>query len=262
MRWFRKSVWARHDRYELGILNDPQSRGGSKAIFDHVRVGDILRASAPRNHFPLVSNAGLTVMLAGGIGVTPFLAMAHHLQATGKAFRLHYCTRSQTSTVFMDVIADFAPNVLFHRSAEGTRLRSTDLPTPDSSTHVYLCGSERFIVGLEAEARASGHAPENIHREFFNAEIERGGQSFVVEARTSGKSVEVAADEPITKALSRIGIKVEVKCEEGVCGTCISDVVAGSLDHRDRFLTDEEKESNTLLALCCSRARGRLVLDL
>lgn len=253
---------SRSDAFELGILNEPAGRGGSRAICEHVREGTILRVGAPRNHFPLVADSQRSVLLGGGIGITPLLAMAHALKSAGRAFDLHYCTRSGEATPFLDVVEEFAPNLTLHHSDAGTRLRVEDLPPPDPSVHIYLCGPERFIESLGTASRARGHASENIHREFFNAEVRRDGEGFEVEARASGVAVHVAEDEPITRALARVGVKVEVKCEEGVCGTCITDVIEGVLDHRDHFLTDEEKESNSLLALCCSRARGKLVLDI
>ncbi|MER2533840.1 MAG: PDR/VanB family oxidoreductase [Rhizobiaceae bacterium] len=248
--------------FHLGILLEQAGRGGSRAICDHLREGSIVRVGAPRNHFALAGDAERSVLLGGGIGITPLLAMAHSLKKAGRAFDLHYCTRSDAATPFLDVVTAFAPHLTLHHSDDGTRFRAEDLPRPHPRLHIYLCGPERFIQSLEAAARERGHAPQNVHREFFNAEVKLDGAGFEVEARRSGVSVRVQEGEPITKALARVGIKVEVKCEEGVCGTCITDVIAGDLDHRDHFLTDEEKDGNTLLALCCSRGRGKIVLDI
>ncbi|MGE4481937.1 PDR/VanB family oxidoreductase [Acidocella sp.] len=253
--------------YEVGILKDPASRGGSLALHEHVVEGMSLLTEGPRNHFPLEEQADFTVLIAGGIGITPILAMARRLSALGRAFMLHYCTRSAAGTAFLDDLAGapFRNHVVFHHDDLPSTQRfdpARDMPAPASGVHLYVCGPAGFMDWIIAAAQARGYANANIHREYFAATLETGGESFEVEARASGVTVTVGPDDTITKALARAGVKIEVKCEEGVCGTCVTTVLEGTPDHRDKFLTEDERASGEEICACCSRACGaRLVLD-
>lgn len=251
--------------YRLGVLKDAKSRGGSIAVHAMARPGTLVEANPPRNHFPLAEDAERSVLLGGGIGVTPMLAMAHRLHRLGKEFELHYCTRSRAVTAFLDQIAagPFADRIRFHHDDEGDFFDPQTLPPPGEGTHLYVCGPQGFMDWVIAAAGAAGHANDHIHREYFSAEVDLSGDSFEVEARASGVTITVNAGETIAKALAKVGIEVEVKCEEGVCGTCITEVIEGIPDHRDMFLTDEEKAENTEMTVCCSRAKTKkLVLDI
>ena len=251
--------------YRLGILKDPHSRGGSVALHGRAVTGAQLTVSEPRNHFPLNEDADYSLLLAGGIGVTPLLAMAYRLSALGRRFDLHYCTRSQSVTAFMDTIDQlpFKGAITVHRDDQNTPYDLNMLPTASAGTHLYVCGPSGFMDWIINAARHRGHQDDHIHREYFSADVDHSGDSFEVEARASGLTVSVGAQETIIAALARAGINVEVKCEEGVCGTCLIDVLEGEPDHRDHFLTDEEKASNTEMTPCCSRAKSaRLVLDI
>ncbi|MXN20531.1 2Fe-2S iron-sulfur cluster binding domain-containing protein [Pseudooceanicola sp. GBMRC 2024] len=254
---------ARADQWQLGILKDPASRGGSVALHGALVPGTAVQITGPRNHFALVP-ARKTVLLGGGVGVTPMLAMAHELAASGAEWELHYCTRAPDCTAFADLLDQppFAGHVTLHHGVRGLDPK-TLLPAPAAGTHLYICGPEGFMEHILTAAEAMGHTGANVHREYFSAEVDLSGDSFEVECAQSGVTVTVGAEESIVTALARAGIKVEVKCEEGICGTCLTDVLDGTPDHRDHFLTDEEKEENTEVCLCCSRAKSaRLVLDL
>jgi ferredoxin-NADP reductase len=254
--------------WEIGVLRDPNGRGGSVALHGMARPGALFEIEGPRNHFPLDESAGMTVLFGGGIGITPLLAMAWRLHALGRDFTLHYCTRSEAVTAFLDMLRDapFADRVVFHfdDAAPGQRLDlGRDLPPPGPDTHLYVCGPQGFMDWVIGTAEAAGHASARVHREYFSAAIDRSGESFEVQAARSGVSVIVGPDDTIARALARSGLRIEVKCEEGVCGTCVTDVLEGIPDHRDRFLTEDERDEGTMICACCSRARGaRLVLDL
>ncbi|WP_434287516.1 PDR/VanB family oxidoreductase [Celeribacter sp. SCSIO 80788] len=254
--------------YEIGVLKDPQSRGGSVKVHETAVEGAVFTVEGPRNHFPLDENAETTVLLGGGIGITPMIAMAKRLHAIGKDFTLHYCTRSEGVTAFMDELkgCGFADKVVFHfddmDAAQKLDL-TRDLPAPDVATHLYVCGPQGFMDWVIDTAEGAGHATANVHREYFSADVELTGDSFEVECAQSGVTITVGADDTIAKALAREGIKIEVKCEEGVCGTCLTDVLSGEIDHRDQFLTEEEREDGDVICACCSRAKGpKLVLDI
>lgn len=255
------------EQYEIGILKDPASRGGSIALHERVRVGTMLTAEGPRNHFPLDETAERTLLFGGGIGITPMLSMAKRLHALGSEFTLHYCTRTAAGTAFRADLetAPFSRHVRLHHDDGPQEQRldlARDLPPPDGATHIYVCGPSGFMDWVISCAEACGYAPATIHREYFSAKIDSSGDSFEVEARESGVTVTVGPKDTIARALARVGVKIPVKCEEGVCGTCLTSVLQGIPDHRDKFLTDEEREANEDICTCCSRAIGaRLVLD-
>lgn len=254
--------------YEIGVLKDPSSRGGSVAVHHLATEGATFTVEGPRNHFPLVEDAAHSVLIGGGIGITPMIAMAHRLHALGRDFTLHYCTRSESVTSFLDLLrtAPFADKVRFHHDDGAPEQRldlSRDLPVPATGTHLYVCGPQGFMDWVLGHAAQAGHAPAQVHREYFSADVDLTGQAFEVEAKTSGLTVTVGPEDTIAKALARVGVKIEVKCEEGVCGTCVTEVLSGEIDHRDQFLTEEERAEGELICVCCSRAKGaRLVLDI
>lgn len=254
--------------YEIGVLLDPKSRGGSVAVHRLAQVGTRFEVDGPRNHFPLVEQAEKTVLFGGGIGVTPMLAMAQRLHALGQDFTLHYCTRSRAVTAFQDLIAQapWKERVVFHfddEDADQKLMPDRDIPAPAPGTHIYICGPQGFMDWVIGLAETKGHAPQNVHREYFTANVDTTGDTFEVVAERSGVTVQVGPDDTIAKALARVGVKIDVKCEEGVCGTCVTDVLEGTPDHRDIFLTDDEKEEGAMMCACCSRACGaRIVLDI
>lgn len=255
-------------RYRIGVLRDPKSRGGSVRLHETFTDGKIVRIGAPRNLFPLSEEAAESVLLGGGIGITPMIAMAYRLHARGLPFTLHYCARRKDTAAFLDELAGapFADRVRLHfDDGEGTSPfdPATDLPDPARGAHVYACGPEGFMRHMNEVALARGYAPEALHQEFFSAEVDTGGDSFEVELATSGKTVTVHPGETIVQALAGIGVKVEVSCEQGICGTCLCTLLSGEADHRDSFLTEEERAEGDQIMLCCSRAKSpKLVLDL
>ncbi|TFW34364.1 oxidoreductase [Pseudomonas putida] len=254
--------------YRLGVLKDQQSRGGSQAVHEQLQPGTAMRISAPRNLFPLASEAKRSILLGGGIGITPMIAMAHALHAQGQPFELHYRARSRSRCAFVDELlaAPFGACVFTHFSDEGAE-QQLDLARvlgPGSpGVHLYTCGPTGFMDWVIEGARQQGYNDQHIHHEYFQAEVDTSGDSFEVVAARSGKTVQVQAGQTLVAALRDVGIKTEVSCEQGVCGTCLCDVLEGEPDHRDQYLTDEEKQSNEQIVLCCSRARSkRLVLDI
>ena len=256
-------------RYRLGVLREANSRGGSQAVHDRLKEGTVLDISPPRNHFPLVRSAKHTVLVGGGIGITPMIAMAYEIAGIGGSFELHYCVRSRQRSGFVDELtsAPFAASVHLHASEldESQRL---DLPEilgrrDLATTHLYVCGPAGFMDWVISTAGLEGVPASQIHREYFGADVDTAGGSFEVTAAASGKTVRVAEGQTIVAALATIGIKVEVSCEEGVCGTCVCTVLEGECDHRDVYLTPEEREANDQIMACCSRSRSpRLVLDI
>ena len=256
--------------YRLGVLREPESRGGSAAVHQHLAAGTRVTISAPRNHFPLVEDAPYTVLVGGGIGITPMIAMAWRLHALHAPFELHYCVRTAQQAAFLAELQNvpWAHQVQAHFSeaADGDKIRPADiLRQAPAGRHLYVCGPAGFMDWVMDEARNVGLAANQIHREYFSAPVQATGDNsaFEVVAQRSGKTIPVAADQGLLEALRGAGIKVSVSCEEGVCGTCACTVLEGEPDHRDAYLTDEERAANDQILVCCSRAKSsRLVLDL
>jgi vanillate monooxygenase ferredoxin subunit len=260
---------AEQHRYRIAVLKDPASRGGSVNMHDAVNEGDTLLISEPRNHFPLV-HAQRTVLLAGGIGVTPLLCMAQRLAHAGAEFEMHYCTRSPSRTAFRDEIAraDWADRVQFHfdDGADAQKLQlEALLAKRDAGSHIYVCGPTGFIDWVVKTADRLGWPKDQVHLEYFGAAAQdtAGDRAFQVKIASSGATYDVPADKTVVHALQEHGIEILVSCEQGVCGTCITRVLQGECDHRDLYFTDEEKARHDQFTPCCSRAKSAvLVLDL
>ncbi|WCN14817.1 2Fe-2S iron-sulfur cluster binding domain-containing protein [Marinomonas mediterranea] len=254
--------------YRLGVLKDPNSRGGSIAVHENLLEGKELVVSKPRNLFPLDEGAQHSILIGGGIGITPMIAMAYELTHAGRSFELWYCSRSPETSGFLDELksAPFADKVNLHFDSEqGGKPLNLDsvLQDKQSNSHVYVCGPTGFMEWVIDTSLKKGFADEAIHREFFTVDVEKGGHSFEVYAEQSDITVTVKEDESVADALKAAGVKVQVSCEQGTCGTCLCDVLEGTPEHRDVYLTDEEKDDNDQMTLCCSRSLSdRLVLDI
>lgn len=258
---------AQKDFFRLGILRDPESRGGSQSAFDDLKEGMQIQVSEPKNLFPLVS-AKHTVLIGGGIGITPLITMAYKLKQEGRSFELHYCGASPERCAFVDEIktGELAAFTKFHFKSEGANHREffqSAIQHIDSQSHIYTCGPNGFMDWVINLASSQHFPSQQIHKEYFQIEIETGGNAFEVVAQQSGKTIVVSEEETILQALAREGIDIEMSCEQGVCGTCMCDVIEGEPDHRDVYFTDEEKASNEQILVCCSRSKSaRLVLDI
>jgi vanillate O-demethylase ferredoxin subunit len=258
-------------QYHIGVLRDPQSRGGSERLLDTVCEGDTLAISTPRNHFPLhEERAGRSVLFAGGIGITPILCMAKQLASEDRNFTLHYCGRSRARMAFVDELgaATFSPQVHVHVD-DGPKDQQLDarsaIGVPAADKHLYVCGPTGFMDHVLATARSLGWAEANLHREYFAAApIDHSSDGpFELQLASSGRVIKVGADQSAAQALLEAGIGISLSCEQGVCGTCLTKVRQGTPDHRDLYLTDDEHARNDCFMPCCSRAQTpRLVLDL
>ncbi len=254
-------------RYVVAVLREEAGRGGSRAMHDRLKIGDVLEVSAPRNHFPLAGpEAQLHLLLAGGIGITPMMAMIRELEARGARWRMHYCTRSPERTAFRGELMPYvtAGKVTFHHDggdpARGLDLAGT-LSKFDIGTHVYFCGPSGFMSATKA---AVGLWPAHaVHCEYFSGvedKPEYENKPFKVKIRSTGKVFEVPADKSIIDVLRENGHIIDTDCEDGYCGTCITRYLSGEPEHRDTVLSEGERK--TYMMICCSRARGALELDL
>lgn len=256
------------DCYVIGVLRSATSRGGSEAMHAQVMEGDLLKISTPRNLFPLHS-AEHTLLVAGGIGVTPMLSMAEQLSRTGASFELHYCARAAEHAAFLNRLetAEYSDKVFIHFDDCAPKNHAdlaASLQAGHADTRLYVCGPPGFMDWVIGTARAQGWPADRIHSESF-APPDTGaqGDSFEVELKRSGAVYTVAADKSVATVLLEAGLEIPVSCEAGVCGTCMTRVLEGEIDHRDSYLTDEERARNDCFTPCCSRARSpRIVLDL
>ncbi len=254
-------------KFRLGILRDPESRGGSVSAFDEIKDGMQIQVSEPKNLFPLLK-AKHSVLIGGGIGITPLITMAYQLAHEGESFELHYCGASPEKCAFVDEIknGELAQYTTFHFKSEGASHRAffeSAIKDIDLESHIYTCGPVGFMDWVINLATTHDFPEQQIHKEYFQVETDTSGDSFEVVAERSGKIIMVEAGETILQALAKEGIDIEMSCEQGVCGTCMCDVIEGEPDHRDVYFTDEEKASNEQILVCCSRSKTpRLVLDI
>ncbi|RKR31336.1 MULTISPECIES: PDR/VanB family oxidoreductase [Paraburkholderia] len=256
-------------RYQIAVLRDTNSRGGSTAMHA-LEVGQTIHVSDPKNHFPLVHDAHHSVLLAGGIGITPLLCMAEHLASLGTSFELHYCTRSADRAAFLERIraSPFAGRVHLHYD-DGPPSQKLDLAAvlerTRSDVHLYVCGPTGFMDWSLETARTTGWPEERLHREYFAAapiDTSTDG-SFDVQMASTGKVIRVDAHQTVVAALSAHGVSVPTSCEQGVCGACLTRVLEGIPEHRDMFLTVEEQARGDQFTPCCSRSKSpKLVVDL
>lgn len=257
---------AQSNRYVLGVLRDANSRGGSVEMHAF-EVGQSLAISAPRNLFPLADPQAPSVLFAGGIGLTPLLAMAHELHRRGTSFEFHFCARSRERAAFAGDMAAmaFARRIRFYFDDQGDKLDvESVVARAAAGTHFYVCGPAGFISMIEAEASYCGRRAF-FHSELFSAEAtdKAADIPFDLILASSGRTVRVDAGQTALDALRKAGLVVATSCEQGVCGTCLTKVLGGVPDHRDQFLTDEERSANDVFLPCCSRARTpELVVDL
>ena len=250
------------DRYVVGVKRDRNSRGGSAYMHDELRVGTVLDISPPRNHFALDETAGHTVLVAGGIGITPIACMAERLAALGRPYELHYSVRERGEALFTHRL----PGMHLHVDAEQPPGTFMDIAAiaraapPDA--HLYCCGPGPMLDAFVAatEGRPAGH----VHLERFSADIDvasTGG--FAVELARTGRTVQIEPGQTILEAVRACGVDVRASCQQGVCGACETRVLQGTPDHRDMLLSKEEKAANDVMMICCSGSLGpHLVLDL
>ncbi|MCU1763193.1 PDR/VanB family oxidoreductase [Pseudomonas sp. 14P_8.1_Bac3] len=258
------------DRYVIAVLYEPTSRGGSRGMHERIGVGDRLTISAPKNHFPLNTGARRSVLLGGGIGITPILAMAFQLVREGAEFELHYCVREPRRAAFLPLIgeSDFADKVSLHfDSGERDQLLDLNrvLAAPCADTHLYVCGPNGFMDYVINAAHGLGWPTEQIHREYFAASVVAHDvdQAFEVELAETGRVLQVPADKSVLDVLCAAGIELPSSCKQGVCGACLTEVLDGIPDHRDVFMSEKEHALNDQFTPCCSRSKSRrLVLAL
>jgi ferredoxin-NADP reductase len=252
--------------YTFGIKRDPASRGGSRYIHDELRVGRTLEISAPRNNFPLREDAAHTILLAGGIGITPVWCMVQRLAELGRSWQLYYGCRSRADMAFLDaleVMAGGGANFHFDDESAGKFLDIAGiLAAAPTDAHLYCCGPTPMMNAFEV---ATANWPRaQIHVEYFTPRAvpaKKGG--FTVELARSGLEFFIPEGQSILQVLLDEGVDVDYSCELGICGACEQRVISGIPEHRDAILSEEEQAENKRVMICCAGCKSeRLVLDL
>ena len=250
---------AERDRYLVAVKRETNSRGGSANLIDHVKAGDELMVAPPVNDFGLPPRAQEFLFIAGGIGITPFMAMIRQLRTEGKRFRLFYCARSPETTAFLDELSapEFKDQVTIHYDG-GDPSRSLDLrpilQERKNREHLYCCGPRPL---MEAVRHMTDHwSSTAVHFEAFSdAETHKPtDKPFKVKLARSGAVIEVPTTKTILEALREHGLDVPSSCETGTCGTCRTKLLAGEADHRDLVLAEHERADTIMI--CVSRARS------
>ncbi|ATZ13063.1 PDR/VanB family oxidoreductase [Erwinia amylovora] len=259
------------DSWLLCVKREEASRGGSRLVHEQLRPGQRLTASLPRLLFAL-QPAQHTVLMAGGIGITPLLAMAEQLDASGQSFELHYYVRQQADVAFRRRLQQGFRHgsVALWPGCEGHSPRRT-LPTAlqhPAGQRLYLCGPQGFMAHIQQHALQHGWSAERIHSEAFTAvqplASAAEGEGFTLTLQGSGRSFYVPPEKSIAVVLLENDVAVPLSCEMGICGACLTPVIAGQADHRDTVQSAAEKACTAQqIALCCSRSRTpQLVIDL
>jgi ferredoxin-NADP reductase len=253
------------DTYEVAIRRADQSRGGSAFMHEQVKVGTRLELSHPVNLFPLAKTARKHILIAGGIGITPFMAQLVQLRRQSAPYELHYSVRSQEHGAFCERLKqEHGDRAVLYFSDAGQRINVPNLLRDELlGTHIYVCGPEGMIETVVDTARTAGWADSHIHWEQFVTPPV--GEPFDVFLANTGIKVHVPAELSLLEAIEAAGAEAPYLCRGGVCGTCITDVIEleGKILHYDHFLSDEEKASGKKIMPCISRARCKsLVLDL
>ncbi len=249
--------------YRVAVKRDPDSRGGSIYLHDEVRVGDMLQTSSPRNTFPLVESAEHSILIAGGIGITPIFAMVNRLSELGRSWTLHYAVRNRGELAFAEEMKGGAIHLHVDAEQDGRLLDLKRIVESASlRAHLYCCGPKPMLDAFENATR--GRSAGQVHVEYFTAKHEAARDGgFVVQLARTGIELFVPQGKSILDVVRDAGVSVPYSCEEGICGSCETRLIAGEPDHRDSVLTDEERAANETLMICCAGCKGdRLVLDL
>ncbi|SDR51125.1 vanillate O-demethylase ferredoxin subunit [Paraburkholderia fungorum] len=257
-------------RYRIAVQLETQGRGGSRFMCERVQVGDALDAAGPRNHFPMNVSQTSALLVSGGIGITPMLAMASTLYAAGTPFDMHDFASAAERQAFVDEIAHapWCASVTRHLGACSDFGRLVG--GFEAGRHLYVCGPFAMIDAVLDAARLRGWPEDHLHCERFAAPSPVSADTatqadipFEVELASTGQRVSVALGQSVCAALADVGVHVPMSCEQGVCGSCITRVLDGVPDHRDWILSTEEQSSGKVFTPCCSRSKTPvLVLDL
>lgn len=247
------------NQFELAVAHSASSRGGSRFIHTRLQPGDRLSVGKITSSFPLAADAEKHVFIAGGIGLTAFIASAQRCQRDGSPFHLHHLVRTSKDIALRRYLDEFGINVTIYDKSQGKVFQVEDvLKGAGDGAHIYCCGSDRLMGAVVESARCVGIGQNRLHFEKF--EISTSGDPFIAQLSESKKKIEVNGDQTLLDALREAGLDVASSCEAGNCGTCRVGVKGGRVEHRGTGLTEDEKCSSMLS--CVSRGIGDIILEL
>lgn len=252
--------------YQVCVRKDAEGKGGSIFMHDQCLENYELEVSSPNNLFELSPTGQKHILIAGGIGITPFIPQMDELADRGVDYELHYAFRSPEHAALLNELKQsrHADQVFTYIDSEGKNLDlNLLLANQPKGTHVYVCGPKPMIDAVIDTCNRNRYRDENIHWEQFASTQPENGEAFTVVLAKSGQSVEVKADQTILQAIELLNIDVECLCREGVCGTCETAILQGEAEHYDQYLSDAEKAAQQSIMICVSRAKGKeITLDL
>jgi ferredoxin-NADP reductase len=254
-------------RYVIAVNKDASSRGGSSFVHDAIKAGDIIAISAPRNNFALCEDAEHSVLIAGGIGITPLMSMIRRLERLARPWQLFYAVRTRRAAAFLDDLGAIGLDTHVHADFDDERAGQVfDLAAivgkAPAHAHLYCCGPLPMLDAFERTV--AGRPADRVHVEYFQAkEAPALDGGFEVRLAKSNRTIAIEPGKTILDAVLDAGVSANFSCSEGVCGTCETRVIEGTPDHRDLFLSPEEKAANKTIMICCSGSKSpTLVLDL
>lgn len=262
----------KNETYQLGILRDPHSRGGSEYIASHLQIGDRIEITPPMNHFRLKTDGERYFLFAGGIGITPIFSHAFAVSKLGKRFDLHYCTRSPQKMALQEELKNLGKipgadvNFHFDNGPEEQKLAlDRILGSVKKNDYILVCGPDGFMQWIFSGCKKAGIAETQIISESFTPSADahlpkESDGGFEVQIQSTGKVFHVNSDESIADVLMKNGVDVALSCSAGICGICVTQYVSGEVVHNDSVLSEEDREHE--MTICCSRAKGRVILKM
>lgn len=252
--------------YKVAVLLETDGGGGSVAMHA-MQIGDMVKCTSPANDFPLIDTMFPSILIAGGIGITPMISMAAELKKAQRPYQLNYANQSRDRMAFADSLkADHCDRLKLHFDDEAGSVLDLNaiMSAADNSAHIFICGPATMIDAGRAAAAQAGFSPEQIHVELFTAPDARSGDvAFDVVVNSSGERFTVPPGQTIIEVLEEAGLDIMYDCHRGDCGICQTDVLVGVPDHRDVVLSDAERSEGKVMQICVSRAKtDTLVLDL
>lgn len=252
--------------YQVCVRKDVDGKGGSVFLHDHCLPDFKLEVSEPKNLFALSASGEKHLLIAGGIGITPFVPQMAELAARGANYELHYAYRSPEHAALLSELTQgqHADRVFSYIDSEGSKIDLNGLISQQpKGTHVYVCGPKSMIDAVIESCNQNRYRDEYIHWEQFASTVPENGEAFTVILAKSNQRIEVLADQTILQAIEGLNIEVECLCREGVCGTCETAILQGEAEHFDQYLDDAEKAAQRSMMICVSRAKGKeIILDL
>ena len=247
-------------RYQIGVLYEENGTGGSIFMHERAKTGYVLNALGPKNFFEMVEDADHSILIAGGIGITPILSMAYALTADEKSMEMHYAARSEEDMAFMAEVTEVCGEAAHLYFDGGDPSKGIDIPSvlgsPENGRHAYVCGPIGLIDGVRSQAEKLGWPEDHVHFEVFTKpEAKPDDQPIEVTIKSTGQVLNVPPKTPILDVLLEAGVDTDYDCRTGICASCAVEVLEGVADHRDTVLDKSEHEEEKLMCTCVSWAK-------